>query len=118
MEWVIWTSVAAFIALILFRLGAPERSHLLEYGLLTIFVHNALLERFRNSPRVQYWSAALTILSVTMVSLTDEGLQYYIPHRVSDIQDLIFNGMATISVIAGANLVRWLRSILLSKPSS
>ena len=109
---VIWISMAAFIALALFRLGAAERSHLLEFGILTIFVHHALLERFNSSPNYHFQAAIGALLIVNAFSLFDEGMQFFIPHRVFDVEDLIFNGLATISVVVRVNLVRWIRGIL------
>ena len=47
MELTIWMGMVAVYLMFFLRLGLPERSHLMEYGVLAVFSHLALMERAR-----------------------------------------------------------------------
>ncbi len=88
--------LAAYVLLFL-RLGLAERSHLIEYAVLSIFIHRALEERSNNGkgPAKTRWIAFLLALTI---SLLDEGIQYFVPHRIFDLNDIIFNSMVIVRV--------------------
>ena len=85
------------------RLGMPERSHLLEYSVLAILVHKALQERAGN-PRSVWKPALLAILISFSIGVFDECLQIFIPDRVFDPEDIVFNGSAATTAVV-ANLI-------------
>ncbi len=94
--------LAAIYVMFFLRLGLAERSHLIEYSVLTIFVHKAFEERARfKSFKLHPLLVAFCV--VFGISLIDEGLQYVFPLRVFDYYDIIFNFMiisfAIISIL-------------------
>ncbi len=97
-ELVILISISAVYIMFFLRLGMPERSHLLEYSALAILVHMALLERIEHGHRVPIPSLLAMIIPIC-VGILDECLQLFIPDRVFDIQDIIFNSLAVLFAI-------------------
>ena len=92
--------------MLIFRLGAPERSHLIEYSVLALFIHRALLEHY--AQKLHKWKiAGLAILISAALGLFDEALQWFLPNRVFDPEDIIFNSMATSFAVVGSMLLGW-----------
>ena len=90
------------------RLGLAERSHLIEYSVLAIFIHKALLERIQNGEKVPL--TALTAFGLTvLIGAIDEGNQYFLPSRVFDVEDIMFNSLAAFMAIGGSSLLMWIR---------
>lgn len=107
-ELAIWIGMAAVVVMFVFRLGAPERSHLIEYSVLAIFIHKALSERWSDSASI--WRPALLSWGITfLVGVLDEGIQYWLPERVFDPEDIAFNGIAATMAIGGSLILRWAR---------
>ena len=107
-ELAVWLGLAAVFTMFVFRLGAPERSHLIEYSVLAIFVHKALGERWVESASI--WRTALMAWLFTfLIGVLDEGLQYWLPDRVFDTEDIVFNGIAATMAIGGSMIVNWAR---------
>lgn len=99
-ELTIWLGMMAIFLMVFLRLGLPERSHLIEYGVLAIFIHLALLER--NTKEQPHFLPALFAFLITFViGVMDEGIQLFIPNRVFDSEDIIFNGFAALFAIGG-----------------
>lgn len=99
--------VAVYMMLIL-RLGIPERSHLIEYGVLAIFVHKALVERSLHK-KLTLPPALLALMITFLIGVLDECIQLFLPNRVFDPEDIVFNGMA-VTMALGANvLVNWVQ---------
>lgn len=94
--------ITAVYVLLVVRLVSPvERSHLVEYGVVAILVHMALLERRANGAPVPV--PALAAIGVTTVlGVVDEMIQMVLPNRVYDPIDILFN---VIAVVAGVGLV-------------
>lgn len=63
-----------------------ERVHLLEYGLLAVLFERAF--RVRHPGRLL---PVLTLVSVALVSLADEWVQWLTPVRVGDVRDVVLN---------------------------
>lgn len=63
-----------------------ERVHLLEYGLLAVLFERAF--RLRHPGRLL---PVLTLVSVALVSLADEWVQWLTPVRVGDVRDVVLN---------------------------
>ena len=103
--------VAAVILMVFLRLALAERSHLIEYGVLGVFIHAALSERAERG-RLVPWPAALAILAAAAIGVIDEAIQLALPHRVFDPVDMLFNTLAAGSaVVAGLVLARVRRSV-------
>jgi hypothetical protein len=90
----------AFAYLVAFvRIGSPEeRTHLIEYGIVAVLIHQALQERVRNGRRVPA-PAALTVAVTALLGLVDEGIQAMLPSRVFDVRDVFFNALAGFMAI-------------------
>ena len=68
--------VAAAYLLVLVRMSVPtERSHLVEYGVVAVFIHEALTERAAIRGRRVPAPALLAIVAASLVGLVDEGIQ-------------------------------------------
>ena len=106
-ELAIWFGFTAMFLMFFLRLGLPERSHLIEYSVLTIFIHRALSERFKTGKRLKPVLFALTL--AFSIGVIDEALQLIIPKRVFDPLDILFNGIVILMAIAGSELLRWVR---------
>lgn len=108
-EVVIWVGMAAVVLMLFFRLGAPERSHIMEFGVLAIFIHLALKER-NNHHKLSLHPALLAFILTVLVGVLDEGIQYFLPDRVFDTNDIIFNVIAAGGAIGGMLLLRWVKN--------
>ena len=98
--------VAAAYLLILVRMSVPtERSHLVEYGVVAVFIHEALTERKRQGRRVPV-PALLAIVAASLVGLVDEGIQKLIPSRVYDPVDILFNVLAAVMAVTASVALR------------
>ncbi len=109
LEVFVWIGLLSVFIMLTFRLGAPERSHLLEYCLLMVFLHGALKERIG----IEKKAVVLVIYSTLIVCLigtVDEGIQAVIPNRVFDPQDIIFNCLAALMTGGGILLLGWTRN--------
>ncbi|MFQ5530102.1 MAG: VanZ family protein [Gemmatimonadota bacterium] len=102
--------VATVSLMLILRLGISmaERTHLLEYGVLAVFVHEALLER-SNQGRRAPMPALLAMLCTTLVGAIDEGVQVFLPGRVFDPIDILFNTLAAVTVVTASVVLRWVR---------
>jgi len=106
-EYAILFGIIAVYIMFFFRLGAPERSHLIEYSVLAILLHKAFKERFKQENKII--KPALYALSVGVLMGTfDETLQLLLPHRYFDPQDIIFNCLAVTMAIGAGILLNWL----------
>jgi len=85
--------VLAVYLLLLVRLTLPERSHLMEYGIVAVFLYEALIERKRAGRRVPF-PALLAIAGTWMLGTCDELIQAILPTRVFEWQDILFNLLA------------------------
>ena len=98
--------VAAAYLLILVRVSAPtERSHLVEYGVVAVFIHEALTERAARGRRVPV-PALLAIVAASLVGVIDELIQRVIPGRVFDPVDILFNVLAAVMAVGASVALR------------
>ncbi len=72
-------AICAVYIMLIFRLGAPERSHLIEYSVLAIFIHKALLERI-NSKNKMLKTAVLAFTFTFIIGVLDETIQVFLPN--------------------------------------
>lgn len=105
-EWVIWFGVLAVYAIVIIRLGHAERTHLMEYGVLAIFTHKALTERHKHR-KLFIPPAIAAILISSSIGVLDELVQLYIPYRVFDTIDILFNFLAALTSITIASVISW-----------
>jgi hypothetical protein len=97
-------------------LGPEERTHLIEYAVVAILIHQALSERRRNDSRVRA-PAALAVVVTALLGWLDEGLQALLPGRVYDIRDVGFNALAGLmAIVASLALARARRRDTVKKP--
>ena len=94
----------AFTRITLFE----ERSHLIEYSVVAVFIYEALNERKRNGQRVPF-PAIITIILTSLAGLLDEIIQLFIPNRVFDLQDIVFNTLAAVLSMIAILLLSWAR---------
>lgn len=105
-EWVIIIGITAVFIMLLLRLNISERSHLLEYSVLAIFVHKALSERLKHrkkASQIKLWAILITAL----IGILDESIQIFIPYRVFDVEDIVFNVLAVTMVIVAVWVLEW-----------
>ena len=114
-ELLVWTGLAAAYLLVFLRMNSPEeRSHMIEYSILAIFILEALRERA--GPNKKAVSIALRAVLITaLIGIVDELLQLFIPSRVFDPVDIGFNTLAACFAVGGSSLLQWLRGLKLSK---
>ena len=99
---------AVYIMLFL-RLGLAERSHLIEYSVLAIFMHQALIERYKNDPKSFKPAFFAAAISCT-IGVLDETIQLFIPDRVFDTNDILFNCLAVLGAIGSSMCLQWARN--------
>lgn len=111
LEIIIWLGLIAVCGMFFLRLGLPERSHLIEYSALTLFILNALQERSKHKQLIA--SPYLTSFFLAFpLGLLDELLQLVIPDRVFDPNDILFNALAIGMTIGAISLLRWAKAKL------
>ncbi|GJM29599.1 MAG: hypothetical protein DHS20C17_22340 [Cyclobacteriaceae bacterium] len=107
-EMSIWFGLAAVYLMFIFRMGAPERSHLIEYSVLAIFIYKALLERLRDNSHFLL-PALIAFAATTVIGVFDESIQKLLPSRVFDPLDMLFNSLAAFMAISGSIILQWAR---------
>lgn len=97
--------VTAIYVLLGVRMAIPERSHLMEYGVLAVLVYEAIDERVTNGHRIPL-PAACTFVATSVIGVIDEGIQAVLPSRVFDWRDIAFNILAAFAAVAGMVMLR------------
>lgn len=107
MEIGIWLGIITIYLLVLLRMAVPEeRSHLIEYSVLAVFIHEALKERHRNGKPIN--KRGLVAIGLTIiVGLLDECIQLFVPARIFDPIDIAFNSGAAVFAIAASSFLKW-----------
>ena len=94
--------IAAAYLLLFARMAiAEERIHLIEYGVVAVFIYEALTERASKGRRVPA-PALLAFLAAAAVGALDESIQAFLPNRAFDIRDVGFNVLAALMAIAAS----------------
>ncbi|MDH3530643.1 MAG: VanZ family protein, partial [Acidobacteriota bacterium] len=101
LEIAVGLGIAVVYLMVFLRIAIPERSHLIEYGVVAVFVYEAITERKGNGRRV-YLPALLAIFLTTFIGALDEGIQFFLPSRVFDPRDILFNGLAAMMAVAAS----------------
>lgn len=87
-----------------------ERSHVIEYSVVAFLIYEALLERNLLAQKVPF-PAIFAILISTTIGVVDEFIQRYLPNRVFDYMDILFNFLASLMAVMGVGLLRWAKRI-------
>jgi hypothetical protein len=102
--------VVAVYLMVFVRMGIPveERTHLIEYGVMAVFIHEALMERANQGRRVPV-PGLLAILATALVGVLDECMQAFLPSRVFDPRDILFNVLASVMAVVACVALGWAR---------
>ena len=101
--------VAAAYLMVFTRMAIlEERTHLIEYGVLGVFIHEALTERASQGRRVPI-PPVLAVLATAALGVIDEGIQWLLPNRVFDPQDILFNMLAGTMAVSAVVSLAWAR---------
>ncbi len=99
--------VTAVYMLVFLRMASPiERSHLFEYSLLAILIHEALAERSRAS-RTMGRPGLVAFVAASLIGVVDEVVQVIIPSRVFDPIDIGFNIFAAFMGVSVTGAIGW-----------
>ena len=99
---------AAYLLVFLRMAGPEERSHLIEYGVVGVFIYEALAERASQGRRVPA-VPVLAILATAAIGLLDECIQMFLPSRVFDPLDILFNLLAATMAVGASFTLAWAR---------
>ena len=100
--------IAAVVLMALLRLTLAERSHLIEFGVLAVFIHAALTER-ADQGRGARLPGVVAILIVAAIGVVDEVIQLALPDRVFDPVDMLFNALAAVVTVGSSLLLARVR---------
>ncbi len=100
--------IAAAYFMALARMSFPERSHLIEYSVAAVLIYEALTERAGQGRRVPA-PALLAVLATALVGALDECIQVFLPSRVFDPVDILFNALAALLAVAASVALGWAR---------
>ncbi|MFH1202057.1 MAG: VanZ family protein [Candidatus Omnitrophota bacterium] len=70
-----------------------ERSHVLTYGFLGYLAMRDLVAKGK---RFKFLNFFMALLFIVLISVSDEGFQYFLPYRVGDIRDVFTNVISGI----------------------
>jgi hypothetical protein len=102
--------IATAYFMVMVRMALPEeRTHLIEYGVVAVFIHEALKERAGQGRRVPV-PALIAVAAASVVGTVDEGIQAFLPSRVFDTEDILFNVLAATMAVASSVALGWARS--------
>ena len=99
---------AAYLMVFLRMVSLEERTHLIEYGVVGVFIYAALAERASQGRRVPL-PPLLAVLATAALGSLDEGIQAFLPSRVFDPQDILFNLLAGTMAVGGSVALAWAR---------
>lgn len=85
-----------------------ERSHLIEYSVVALFIFEALKERKSNGSDVPL-PGLIAILVTSLFGIIDEVIQAVTPKRVFDPQDIFFNTSAAVFAVIASLILSWIR---------
>ncbi|NNK76749.1 MAG: VanZ family protein [Maribacter sp.] len=107
-ELTLWIGLLAVYTMFILRLGMAERTHLMEYSVLAIFIHSAFMERVDQGKQIRF-PALTALVSTFLIGVLDECIQIFLPNRYFDPEDIIFNCMAATMAIGSSMILNWAR---------
>ncbi len=103
--------IIAVYLMVFLRMAIPEeRTHLIEYTVVTLIIHQALTERASHGRRVPR-PALLAVVAASLIGVLDECIQAVIPSRVFDTIDILFNTLASVMAILAILALSWARRL-------
>ena len=99
---------AAYLLVFLRMASLEERSHLIEYGVVGVFIYEALAERASQGRRVPVLPL-LAVLATAALGVLDECIQIFVPSRVFDPLDILFNLLASAMAVGASVALAWAR---------
>jgi hypothetical protein len=113
--WLVLGMAAVFVMVVVrMGIGPAERTHLFEYGLVAVLIHQALTERARNGRRVPF-PAVVTVVVTSALGWIDEGIQALLPNRVYDLGDVGTNAFAAVMATLASVVLAWARRTILAR---
>lgn len=101
--------IIAVYVMVLIRIEVPEeRTHIIEYGVIAILVYHAIIERIGKRNLL---IALIAVLITTILGTIDESIQWLVPDRVFDPQDILFNCIAAAMAVGSG----WLLHLIVGK---
>jgi VanZ family protein len=85
-----------------------ERTHLFEYGLVAILIHQALAERKRHGRQIAA-PALCAVVATSLLGWLDEAIQWLMPNRAYDLRDVGLNALAGGMAIGATLALAWVR---------
>ena len=100
---------AVYLLLFLRTVLPEERTHLImEYGVLGVLIHEALAERASQGWRVPL-PPLFAVVTTAVLGVLDECIQWFLPNRVFDPLDILFNLLAGTVSIGAVVALAWAR---------
>lgn len=105
----IWVGIIASYIMVFARISNPvERTHIMEFGVVAILILEALRERKSNGKTV-FNPPIIAFIATCLIGIVDECLQWFIPNRVFDVEDMLFNATAAFMAVASSVILRFAR---------
>lgn len=102
--------IATAYYMVMVRMALPEeRTHLIEYGVVAVFIHEALKERTAQGRHVPV-PALVAVVAASVVGTIDECIQAFLPSRVFDTEDILFNFLAATMAVVSSVALSWARN--------
>ena len=98
----------AYLIAFLRRAVPEERTHLVEYTIVALIIHEALMERANQGRHVPV-PPLLAILATAPLGVLDEFIQSLLPSRVFDPIDILFNALAGVMAVMASLALAWVR---------
>ncbi|MXZ16961.1 MAG: hypothetical protein F4069_00825 [Rhodothermaceae bacterium] len=108
-EVVVAIGIAILYSVTLSYIEHPEeRIHVIMYGVVALLIYAALLERSVPGKRITTVSIVVVAVTTALGSI-DEVLQLILPNRVFDVQDILYNILASVMAVISNGSLRWVR---------
>ena len=103
--------IAGAYLLLFLRMWTPaERTHLMEYTVVVLLIYEALSERASNGRPVPLLPL-LAFLATALVGVIDEVIQWFLPSRVFEWIDILFNTLAAFMAVLACVALGWARRL-------
>ena len=101
--------IVATYLLVFARMAIPEeRTHLIEYGVVAVFVNEALTERASQGRHVPYPPCS-RFWPRRWLACSTNAYRPSCPTVSSTTRDILFNGLAAVMAVAASVALAWAR---------